>query len=75
MLIFCINTRVVSTHSRPKAAGISFALGVMLPSVSTHSRPKAAGQTWDKADKSLSVSTHSRPKAAGLRQSVQAVTK
>ena len=33
----------VSTHSRPKAAGIYPAYYMPLPSVSTHSRPKAAG--------------------------------
>ena len=33
----------VSTHSRPKAAGISEAVQVLFGRVSTHSRPKAAG--------------------------------
>ena len=38
-----IKPTIVSTHSRPKAAG--FSAPVMLPPlpVSTHSRPKAAG--------------------------------
>ena len=34
---------VVSTHSRPKAAGISHNGKEELENVSTHSRPKAAG--------------------------------
>ena len=33
----------VSTHSRPKAAGISYEFTWVPPLVSTHSRPKAAG--------------------------------
>ncbi len=33
----------VSTHSRPKAAGISLAEAREKRKVSTHSRPKAAG--------------------------------
>ena len=34
---------IVSTHSRPKAAGIKIEFGHMGFLVSTHSRPKAAG--------------------------------
>ena len=34
---------VVSTHSRPKAAGIALCGVPLLRRVSTHSRPKAAG--------------------------------
>ena len=34
---------VVSTHSRPKAAGKTHYVGLIIRSVSTHSRPKAAG--------------------------------
>ena len=34
---------VVSTHSRPKAAGTVFGFLFMRKTVSTHSRPKAAG--------------------------------
>ena len=34
---------VVSTHSRPKAAGGNDMMDLDLLSVSTHSRPKAAG--------------------------------
>ena len=37
---------VVSTHSRPKAAGILDVLLKMEQAVSTHSRPKAAGALW-----------------------------
>ena len=33
----------VSTHSRPKAAGVYFSLIGLNNQVSTHSRPKAAG--------------------------------
>ena len=35
--------RPVSTHSRPKAAGVSGSTGFSALPVSTHSRPKAAG--------------------------------
>ena len=34
---------VVSTHSRPKAAGTNKGYNMFAKSVSTHSRPKAAG--------------------------------
>ena len=37
-----VNT--VSTHSRPKAAGLPLFLFRHLTAVSTHSRPKAAGR-------------------------------
>ena len=56
---------VVSTHSRPKAAGFLMRVWVLLLMVSTHSRPKAAGAVSDLAKKVDKVSTHSRPKAAG----------
>ena len=36
----------VSTHSRPKAAGLRLHGGRHLPHVSTHSRPKAAGKSF-----------------------------
>ena len=57
----------VSTHSRPKAAGLSELLPAKRHKVSTHSRPKAAGQTWvtQVNPEVIIVSTHSRPKAAG----------
>ena len=57
---------LVSTHSRPKAAG-----GFIIPAstqvrpVSTHSRPKAAGTCGLPVRRVGVVSTHSRPKAAG----------
>ena len=57
---------VVSTHSRPKAAGEPSDFGGSLYEVSTHSRPKAAGdRLGDFAVDAGGVSTHSRPKAAG----------
>ena len=34
---------LVSTHSRPKAAGMAAVLAAVAGGVSTHSRPKAAG--------------------------------
>ena len=56
---------VVSTHSRPKAAGFwSFRAG-RTRRVSTHSRPKAAGGYKLLTGLGQKVSTHSRPKAAG----------
>ena len=56
----------VSTHSRPKAAGIPKSSINSNSMVSTHSRPKAAGPVaWVKVVLT-SVSTHSRLKAAGL---------
>ena len=56
---------MVSTHSRPKAAGKGLAARQSLLGVSTHSRPKAAG--WKVCNTFFfeNVSTHSRPKAAG----------
>ena len=35
--------KVVSTHSRPKAAGLGYSDRIAQTVVSTHSRPKAAG--------------------------------
>ena len=55
----------VSTHSRPKAAGILCLLEMDWPLVSTHSRPKAAGFCKEIMSMIWKVSTHSRPKAAG----------
>ena len=57
--------RPVSTHSRPKAAGLSTDNSYLLMSVSTHSRPKAAGDLKVFDVRHGRVSTHSRPKAAG----------
>ena len=56
---------MVSTHSRPKAAGFFPEYWLSFMAVSTHSRPKAAGQTKGSNSSFFSVSTHSRPKAAG----------
>ena len=55
----------VSTHSRPKAAGVLSDQSVVKDVVSTHSRPKAAGKITTTATQVKTVSTHSRPKAAG----------
>ena len=57
--------RVVSTHSRPKAAGASSYCQPSDSNVSTHSRPKAAGIIDGIELDLIGVSTHSRPKAAG----------
>ena len=56
---------IVSTHSRPKAAGDHGRDTVVFIGVSTHSRPKAAGHVHAFAHICIRVSTHSRPKAAG----------
>ncbi|MGN7048946.1 hypothetical protein, partial [Neisseria sp. P0001.S002] len=56
---------LVSTHSRPKAAGHVIAELLIPEEGSTHSRPKAAGQMNGGAGKLDKVATHSRPKAAG----------
>ena len=55
----------VSTHSRPKAAGIGNRHDLAGSIVSTHSRPKAAGIVLFACSICIYVSTHSRPKAAG----------
>ena len=56
----------VSTHSRPRAAGLSgWGTAAYLAYVSTHSRPRAAGIQLGKEPLRDSVSTHSRPRAAG----------
>ena len=56
---------IVSTHSRPKAAGPFLNIITIIYNVSTHSRPKAAGYSIFAQPKCFAVSTHSRPKAAG----------
>ena len=56
----------VSTHSRPKAAGLISIADADRFIVSTHSRPKAAGIDIFTPPSSAKVSTHSRPKAAGF---------
>ena len=55
----------VSTHSRPKAAGLGLNKTPVRITVSTHSRPKAAGMAAFALKFHAGVSTHSRPKAAG----------
>ena len=39
-----VQTKMVSTHSRPKAAGFKWIKYFFIKNVSTHSRPKAAGE-------------------------------
>ena len=56
---------LVSTHSRPKAAGKLCKDWLFNLYVSTHSRPKAAGHQMRRVENHQLVSTHSRPKAAG----------
>ena len=56
---------LVSTHSRPKAAGKDQIPKPCMWQVSTHSRPKAAGSLNQQTILFYKVSTHSRPKAAG----------
>ena len=62
---FILSDDVVSTHSRPKAAGLRLCIRLDRIGVSTHSRPKAAGQYAIGTLTEYGVSTHSRPKAAG----------
>ena len=58
--------QLVSTHSRPKAAGLDKRGDSLSCFVSTHSRPKAAGFRRGLGRRyPMGVSTHSRPKAAG----------
>ena len=62
-------TQLVSTHSRPKAAGqFPYPKPANLQ-VSTHSRLKAAGSQQPLVQARYDVSTHSRLKAAGSRAS------
>ena len=63
----CNSIMSVSTHSRPKAAGLKQGQISVVADVSTHSRPKAAGSDSSGAQPRNIVSTHSRPKAAGRR--------
>ena len=56
---------IVSTRSRPKAAGDSFIEQAKQSRVSTRSRPKAAGASRRIPAHCVYVSTRSRPKAAG----------
>ena len=66
MKSYPIKTETVSTHSRPKAAGVEAVLVEVAAMVSTHSRPKAAGYQVANTCYPTRVSTHSRPKAAGI---------
>ena len=58
-------SKIVSTHSRLKAAGAFATSPVSGATVSTHSRLKAAGQQLAVGGNGMGVSTHSRLKAAG----------
>ena len=62
------STGIVSTHSRPKAAGSLSGVDFSFRYVSTHSRPKAAGCCKPDNELKPFVSTHSRPKAAGIHK-------
>ena len=55
----------ISTHSRAKAAGLSYALLGGAADISTHSRAKAAGALAGVVCGFGLISTHSRAKAAG----------
>ena len=55
---------LVSTHSRPKAAGRYVDLGIYGRQVSTHSRPKAAGASL----KSLAPSGLAAPISLGSQE-------
>ena len=63
--VYVENESWVSTHSRPKAAGLFTSALHRYGRVSTHSRPKAAGLLPPFRIALIIVSTHSRPKAAG----------
>ena len=56
---------LVSTHSRPRAAGRIVNKSGDTATVSTHSRPRAAGAGERAEEQGEDVSTHSRPRAAG----------
>ena len=64
-MVLLADAEIVSTRSRPKAAGRQAGHFLHRVFVSTHSRPKAAGKAVSASAKVLPVSTHSRPKAAG----------
>ena len=57
-------THTVSTHSHPKVAAFSFALGFTWWLVSTHSHPKVAAKSYCRILDGDKVSTHSHPKVA-----------
>ena len=52
------NSPAVSTHSRPKAAGLADNAATVIVGVSTHSRPKAAGPTASASAPTLSLFQH-----------------
>ena len=58
---------MVSTRSRPKAAGYGGRVEIGYGNVSTRSRPKAAGGYRRLVTTIYPVSTRSRPKAAGWK--------
>ena len=59
-----VDCGVVSTHSRPKAAGSGFRRLLHLDWVSTHSRPKAAG-IFDWSYHSVSACFNTQPPEGG----------
>ena len=60
-----VAAKAVSTHSRPKAAGILLLLGVLIEEFQlTAARRRLVGGSGFRRY-SIWVSTHSRPKAAG----------
>ena len=65
--------RVVSTHSRLKAAVLPAASSQQCVAVSTHSRLKAAARSLKSETAREIVSTHSRLKAADGRQQLYAL--
>ena len=66
-LIYFYKDRLVSTHSRPKAAAIG-ATSVWTENTGFNTQPPEGGCHLDKSKPPLSelVSTHSRPKAAAI---------
>ena len=66
------NDRRVSTHSRPKAAGLYLHIAHAVSQVSTHSRPKAAGREKFTVNGRVTAFQHTaaRRRLAQCRQSV-----
>ena len=62
--ILTISAAFVSTHSRPKAAGVFTVCGINKLFFSTHRRPLGSPRHSTLALACVCVSTHSRPKAA-----------
>ena len=62
--LYAKNPEIVSTHSRPKAAGAAEQQPDNQPSVSTHSRPKAAGYPLCKSSR-LFLRFNSQPPEGG----------